>query len=243
MTASALPPLALETRIAALDWPALAADLAARGHAITPPLLTPTEYAALIALYSDDTRFRRRIDMARYRFGEGDYGYFNEPLPPLVADLRERLYARLAPLANGMMTDLRRPDRFPANLADYRAHCHAAGQTRPTPLLLRYRVGGYNCLHRDLYGPLHFPLQCTLMLSRPGVDYAGGEFLLVENRARQQSIGSAMVAAQGACLLFPVYERPVPGKRGPVRAEMRHGVSRITAGERYALGILFHDAA
>ena len=181
--------------------------------------------------------------MARYRFGEGDYGYFREPLPALVAELRVLLYARLAPLANTMVAELGRSERFPASLAAYRAQCHAAGQKRPTPLLLHYGSGGYNCLHRDLYGPLHFPLQCTLMLSRAGVDYQGGEFLLVENRARQQAIGTVIAAEQGACLIFPVHERPVPGKRGSVKAEMRHGVSRITEGERYALGIIFHDAA
>ncbi len=234
---------AIEARVDALDWPAIEAAIAAEGHARTPPLLGAGECRELIALYPEDRRFRRRIEMARYRFGEGDYGYFAEPLPAVVAELRAALYTHLAPIANRMMAEIGRPAHYPASLAGYRRLCHAAGQTRPTPLLLRYGAGGYNCLHRDLYGELLFPLQVTAMLSRRGVDYQGGEFLLVENRPRQQARGEAIAAELGELLIFPVNERPVAGKRGTLRAAMRHGVSRIRTGERYALGVIFHDAA
>ncbi len=233
---------ALTARIDALDWPELAAQLSRQGYAHTPRVLCPRECKALTALYDDDARFRTRIDMARYRFGEGDYGYFAHPLPPLVAELREGLYRRLAPIANTMMREMRMDLRYPARLETYLKACHAAGQLRPTPLLLHYVAGGYNCLHRDLYGKLLFPLQAVAMLSRPGADYTGGEFLLVENRPRQQARGEAIRAEQGQLLIFPVHERPGPGKRGMLRAAMRHGASRIHSGERYALGIIFHDA-
>ena len=233
----------LEERIVALDWTGIEAAIGQRGYARTKPLLSAAECRSLIALYGDDQRFRTRIDMARHGFGQGGYGYFAEPLPELVAALRRALYARLAPLANRMMEALRSELRYPKTLAAYRRHCHAAGQRRPTPLLLRYRAGGYNNLHRDLYGELLFPLQVTAMLSRPGADYEGGEFLLVENRPRRQARGEAIVAEQGELLIFPVYERPVTGKRGVLKAAMRHGVSRLHKGERFALGIIFHDAA
>ena len=181
--------------------------------------------------------------MARHRFGVGGYGYFAEPLPPLVADLRAALYGHLAPIATRMAADLGAATRYPAEHAAYRRLCHAAGQTKPTPLLLHYETGGYNCLHRDLYGPLVFPLQAVVMLSRPGVDYGGGEFLLVENQPRQQARGEAIQPDQGEMLIFPVFERPVAGARGWRRAAMRHGVSRLRWGERYTLGLIFHDAA
>lgn len=234
---------ALRQRIRALDWPAIEAAIAERGYARTRPVLSPAACQALAALYADDSRFRSRIDMARHRFGEGDYGYFAEPLPAVVAALRDALYQNLAPIANRMAAQLGGEPRYPKTLAAYRRRCRDAGQTKPTPLLLRYTAGGYNCLHRDLYGDLLFPLQATIMLSRREVDYQGGEFLLVENRPRQQSRGEAIAAEQGEMLVFPVTERPVQGKRGMLRAAMRHGVSRIHAGERYALGIIFHDAA
>ena len=230
-------------RIDALDWPGIAVAIGGQGYARTPALLTREECRDLTALYRDDRLFRSRIDMARYRFGEGDYGYFAEPLPALVTELRWALYARLAPIANRMMAEMGRAARYPAKLEAYRRRCHTAGQTKPTPLLLHYRAGGYNCLHRDLYGELLFPLQVTAMLSRRGVDYQGGEFLLVENRPRQQARGEAIAAELGELLIFPVNERPVAGKRGTLRAAMRHGVSRIRTGERYALGVIFHDAA
>ncbi len=180
--------------------------------------------------------------MARHRFGEGDYAYFAEPLPPLVAALRTAFYRRLAALANRMAEQLGREVRYPPTLAAYRRRCRAAGQSKPTPLLLHYRAGGYNRLHRDLYGPLTFPLQAAVMLSRPGTDYEGGEFLLVENLPRQQSRGEAIRAERGEVVIFPVFERPVAGKRGTLRAAMRHGMSRLHRGERYVLGIIFHDA-
>ncbi len=233
----------LPRRIAALDWPAVEQAVGAHGHARTAAVLTPAECRELAALDGDDARFRSRIEMARYRFGEGDYGYFAEPLPPLVAEMREALYARLAPIANRMAAALGREARYPPELAAFRRRCRAAGQTRPTPLLLRYGAGGHNRLHRDLYGELHFPLQVTALLSRPGADFEGGEFLLVENRAREQARGEAIRLEQGELVIFPVHERPVPGRRGMLRAAMRHGVSRIHSGQRYALGIIFHDAA
>ena len=232
----------LSARIAALDWPTIEVSIGEQGYARTPPLLRAADCRRLIALYSDDSNFRSRIDMARYQFGVGDYAYFTEPLPPLVTILRQELYIRLAPIANCMMTAMGRAERYPSTLAAYRRRCYAAGQRKPTPLLLRYSAGGYNRLHRDLYGDLAFPLQATAMLSRRGADYEGGEFLLVENRARQQSRGEAIAAERGELLIFPVNERPVPGARGMARAAMRHGVSPVRAGERYALGIIFHDA-
>lgn len=234
--------LDLTTRIDALDWEALAAQVQQQGYARTPQLLNAGQCRALIKMHGDDALFRSRIDMARYRFGEGQYGYFAHPLPPVVAELREGLYRRLAPMANRMMDDMRSPLRYPPGLGTYLKRCHEAGQKRPTPLLLRYGAGGFNCLHRDLYGELLFPLQAVVMLSRPGTDYTGGEFLLLENRPRQQARGQSIRAERGELLIFPVHERPVPGKRGMLRAAMRHGVSTIHSGERFALGIIFHDA-
>jgi hypothetical protein len=240
--AEARPVASLLARVAALDWPALGRELDDWGYALTAPLLTPAECAALAALYADDARFRTRIAMARYRFGVGDYAYFAHPLPRLVRALRTALYARLAPVANAWMEALGEPVRYPARLEDFLARCHDAGQTRPTPLLLRYGPGGYNRLHQDLYGPLAFPLQATAFLSRPGTDYGGGAFLLVEQHPRQQSRGEALLPPQGALVVFPSAVRPVPGTRGPYRARVRHGVGRITRGRRFTLGVVFHDA-
>jgi hypothetical protein len=230
-------------RIEALDWPAIEVSIKECGYARVPALLTAAECASQVALYGDDSLYRSRIDMARHAFGQGDYAYFAEPLPALVAALRDALYGKLAPLANRMMAEMGSALRYPETLAAFRRTCHAAGQTRPTPLLLHYQAGGYNNLHRDLYGELLFPLQATAMLSRRAADYEGGEFLLVENRPRQQARGEAIAAEQGDLLIFPVFERPVQGKRGTLKAAMRHGVSRLHSGERYALGIIFHDAA
>jgi hypothetical protein len=229
--------------IAALDWRALAAALENQGHARAPGVLTAQDCRRLIAMYGDDARFRSRVDMGRHRFGEGDYAYFAAPLPGLVAGLRRELYRRLAPLANRMAAALGRPAQYPRELAAYTRLCHDAGQTRPTPLLLRYREGGYNRLHRDLYGALAFPLQVTILLSRPRVDFTGGEFLLLEDRPRQQARGDAIALDRGEMIVFPVRERPARSGERTVRAVMRHGVSRIRGGERYALGIIFHDAA
>jgi hypothetical protein len=232
----------LRRRIDGLDWPAIGAALDADGFARTPPLLTPAECVGMAALFRDDRRFRSRVSMERYRFGVGDYAYFAHPLPPLVDGLRQHLYRRVAPLANHWADLLGEAGRYPPELADFLARCHAAGQVEPTPLLLRYGPGGYNCLHQDLYGPLVFPLQVTCFLSRPGVDFEGGAFLLVEQRPRQQSRGEAIDPGQGELVIFPSALRPVPGRRGFLRARLRHGVSRVLSGERTTLGIIFHDA-
>ncbi len=226
-----------------LDWDALECQLQSDGHALARDVLAPAACRTLVRLYDDDALFRKRVDMAKHAFGEGDYAYFADPLPALIEELRTRLYAGLAPVANRMMERLGRPQRYPSTLHAYRDICRRAGQTKPTPLLLRYQAGGYNRLHRDLYGDLRFPLQATILLSRAGIDYAGGEFLLVENRRREQAIGAAIALEQGQMIVFPVHERPAAGKRGVVRVQVRHGVSRLTRGQRFALGIIFHDAA
>ena len=226
-----------------LDWPALGDALLQRGHARAVGVLSPEACAAFRVFWERDELFRRRIVMERHGYGEGAYAYFADPLPDAVRALREGLYRHLAPLADEAMAWLGRETRYPPEHAAYRAACHAAGQTKPTPLLLRYGEGGYNRLHRDLYGELAFPFQATFLLSQPGTDFTGGEFLLVENRMRMQAMGEAVPLAQGDMVIFPVRDRPVACKRGPVRAEMRHGVSRVRSGERFTLGIIFHDAA
>ena len=233
----------LPRRIAGLPWSDLETHLFTEGWATTPPLLTPAECAMASAWYADDGHFRKRIDMGRHRYGEGEYGYFRYPLPPLVQTLREGLYAHLAPIAHRWQAALGRDGGFPPALADWLARCHGTGQQRPTPLLLEYAAGGYNCLHQDRYGALAFPLQGAILLSRPGRDFAGGEFLLVETRPRSQSVGQVVPLTQGQLVLFPNMERPVPGRRGMVRVGVRHGVSRITRGRRHTLGLIFHDAA
>ena len=232
----------IASRVGRLDWAAVETAVGAQGFALTPPILTPAECATLAAFYQRDALFRSRIDMARYNFGEGEYKYFADPLPPAVRQLRTAFYRRLAPIANAMMVAMKRRTRYPPTLAAYRAICRAQGQTKPTPLLLKYQAGGYNCLHRDLYGDLLFPLQAACVLSRDDA-YDGGAFLLTEQRPRMQSRGEAIVLRQGQFIIFPVAERPVQGKRGVYRAAMRHGVSRIHRGERVTLGIILHDAA
>jgi len=192
-----------------LDWQSVESNIDENGYALTPPLLSAEDCAALIALYDQDSLFRRRIVMERHAFGAGSYGYFAEPLPPLVGQLRQTLYPGLSPIANRMMERLRSSTRYPETLDKYRHECAAAGQLKPTPLLLRYEAGGYNRLHRDLYGDLAFPIQATAMLSQPGEDFSGGQFLLVENRPRQQAIGAAVDILQGCFILFPTNERPV----------------------------------
>ncbi|HZR80902.1 MAG TPA: 2OG-Fe(II) oxygenase [Candidatus Binatia bacterium] len=229
-------------RLERVDWTAVERSLDDRGHALIPALLTTAECRALVALDPDDRRFRSRIDMERFGFGVGRYGYFARPLPRLVADLRAAAYPRLAPIANRWMEALGESARYPDRLDDFLARCAARGQTRPTPLLLRYEADGYNCLHRDLYGDVAFPLQLTCFLSEPGVDYDGGEFLLVEQRPRAQSRGEAIATRRGDVVVFPNAVRPVAGRRGFYRAHMRHGVSRVRRGERWALGVIFHDA-
>ncbi|HYZ49122.1 MAG TPA: 2OG-Fe(II) oxygenase, partial [Sphingomonas sp.] len=205
-------------------------------------LLSPGECAGVARLYGHEPSFRTRIVMERHAFGRGEYKYFGYPLPPQVEALREALYFRLAPIANRWAERLRLDTRYPPGLDAFLRTCHEAGQTRPTPLLLRYDAEGYNCLHQDLYGSIAFPLQATVLLSRPGEDFAGGEFLLVEQRPRAQSRGEVVPLEQGQAVLFANSERPVPGARGFYRVKLRHGVSRVTSGHRMTLGLIFHDS-
>ncbi len=232
----------IAVRVAALEWPTLAESLASHGYAKTAALLTAEECRGLVASYDDDVRFRSRIDMARFRFGEGDYKYFAYPLPAVVEQLRRALYPHLAPIANRWWSDLGERDRFPETLDGLLKRCHTSGQQRPTPLLLQYKEGGYNCLHQDLYGDVYFPLQVAVFLSAPDVDYTGGEFLLVEQRPRAQSAGEAIRPNQGEAVIFTTRVRPVQGTRGFYRVNVRHGVSRVRSGRRHTLGIIFHDA-
>lgn len=229
-------------RIDALDWKAVQAAFERDGHAVLPPLLDATDRARLIEIEADESAFRRRIVMERYRYGAGRYGYFADPPPP-VAALREGLYPHLAVIANAMSEALGRPERYPADLAAFRQRCAEAGQTKPTPLLLRYEAGGHNRLHQDIYGPLAFPIQAVMLLSDPGRDFTGGEFLLAETAPRQQTRAEVVPIGLGETVIFPTAERPVPGARAMLRARMRHGVSRVRSGVRYTLGVIFHDAA
>jgi hypothetical protein len=226
-----------------LDQAAVAVDLDARGYATIGRLLEPAVCAEFRALYEREEGFRSRVVMARHNFGQGEYRYFAYPLPPVVSGLRERLYPALAPIANRWQEALGLAADFPPTLAAYLERCHAAGQTRPTPLLLKYGPDDYNCLHQDLYGALLFPLQVTVLLSEPGRDFTGGEFLLVEQRPRAQSRAEVVPLRQGDGVIFAVNYRPVRGTRGVYRCVMRHGVSRVRSGGRFALGIIFHDAA
>lgn len=231
------------TSIENVDWARIEADLDSRGWAMADRLLGPDECGALARLYGEDGRFRSTVTMARHGFGRGEYRYFAYPLPQHVADLRTALYPRLAPIANRWNRTLGIDVDFPDDHADFLARCHAAGQERPTPLILRYGAGDYNCLHQDLYGEHVFPLQVAILLDRPGEDFAGGEFLLTEQRPRMQSRGSVVPLHQGDAVVFAVNQRPVQGSRGPYRVTMRHGVSTIRSGRRHTLGIIFHDAA
>jgi len=235
-------PAGITERIARLDWPQIRQLVEADGFATLPPILSPEECASLSATYEIREHFRSRIEMARFRFGLGEYKYFAAPLPPLVAELRVSLYPRVVPVANDWMKALRMRLSFPEKLDDFLERCHRSGQTKPTPLLLRYEAGGYNCMHQDLYGDLAFPLQFTFMLSRYEADYTGGEFLLLEQRARAQSRCDAITLEQGAAILFTTRYRPVKGARGWYRVNVRHGISRVRSGRRFALGIIFHDA-
>ncbi|MEI7711656.1 MAG: 2OG-Fe(II) oxygenase [Rhodospirillales bacterium] len=225
-----------------LDPNSLATDLDRDGYAVRP-LLDAAACRTFAALYDRDGPFRKRIVMEQHGYGRGEYKYFAYPLPPEVADLRATLYAPLATIANQWRLALGQDGRFPDALDEYLARCHAAGQTRPTPLLLRYGKGGFNCLHQDLYGDLVFPLQTAILLSEPNRDFDGGEFLLVEQRPRAQSRGEVVRLRLGEAVIFPVRERPVRGARGYYRVVMRHGVSRILSGNRHTMGIIFHDAA
>ncbi|HZH44507.1 MAG TPA: 2OG-Fe(II) oxygenase [Lysobacter sp.] len=228
----------------ALDPQALQSALDTDGYALTPPLLAPAECAALAALYDDPhTRFRSTVRMARHGFGQGEYRYFDYPLPAAVQRLRETLYPPLAQVANAWAEQLGATERWPDALDALQARCRDAGQCRPTPLLLRYREGDYNCLHQDLYGAVHFPLQAIVLLSAPGVDFDGGELVLVEQRPRMQSRATVVPLVQGQAAIVPVRERPRRGTRGTYRTQLRHGVSTLRAGLRHTLGVIFHDAA
>jgi hypothetical protein len=220
----------------------LAKDLDQTGYAIIPGILSTDVCAALVALYPSDHPFRTRIVMAAHGFGRGEYKYFRYPLPTIVATLREKLYPQLAPIANRWNEALGSEIRYPANLDEFVERCHRAGQTKPTPLLLAYREGDYNRLHQDLYGEHVFPLQVAFLLSAPGTDFTGGEFVLTEQRPRMQSRAEVVPLAQGDGVIFPVHHRPVQGTRGTYRVNMRHGVSRVRSGSRHTLGIIFHDA-
>lgn len=233
----------LRRRVQAIDWPAVGRDLDALGHAHVHGLLTPAECAGLAALYGEEQRFRSRVIMARHGFGMGEYQYFARPLPAVVDTLRDAAYPPLAAVANRWRATLGEPPTYPEMLEAWLKHCHDGGQTRPTPLLLKYGAGDWNALHRDLYGDLVFPLQMTLLLSKPGTDFTGGEFMLVENRPRLQSRSHVVTLGQGDAVIFAVDQRPVKGSKGWYRTAMRHGVSTITSGERMTLGVIFHDAA
>jgi hypothetical protein len=234
-----------ETRndvVGELDWPRIEADLDAVGCAATGPLLDPADCAALRGLYDDDARFRSRIVMARHGFGRGEYKYYSHPLPDPVGRLRPALYERLVPLANRWNEAMSVAVRYPAGHDAFLARCHEAGQVRPTPLLLKYGTGDYNCLHQDLYGEHVFPLQVAILLSEPGRDFTGGEFVLTEQRPRMQSRAEVVSLRQGEGLVFAVHTRPVRGTRGTYRVNLRHGVNRVRTGERFTTGIIFHDA-
>ncbi len=229
-------------RIASLDWTGVAAALDAGGYGLTGALLTQDECRQLAAGYDDDGLFRARIVMARHNFGRGEYKYFAYPLPDLVETLRQAAYPRLAPIANRWAERMGGAADYPPDLPSLLARCRAAGQGRPTPLILRYGPGDYNCLHQDLYGDVHFPLQLAVLLSRPGPDFRGGEFVLTEQRPRRQSRAMVVPLRQGDGVIFAVNQRPVGGARGDYRTTMRHGVSEVLAGQRHTLGVIFHDA-
>jgi hypothetical protein len=248
MNGSAVPilpvpsPLSAEARIAAYDWTALAGELDGFGCAVLPNLLTRQECVSVAALYPDPGHFRSHIVMARHGFGKGEYRYFKYPLPDLIGGLRTALYPRLAGLANTWNERMGLEQRYPGTHAAFLEQCHEAGQIRPTPLLLQYVPGDFNCLHQDLYGDLAFPIQVAILLSEPGRDFTGGEFVLTEQRPRMQSRVEVVPLRQGDAVAFAVHNRPVRGTKGNYRVNLRHGVSRLRAGMRHTVGIIFHDA-
>ena len=235
-------PPAVSGRVAALDWKRIAAELDAHGCAVAAAILSPAECETLAALYASEDRFRSRIVMARHGFGRGEYKYLAYPLPEVVAALRTALYPELALIANRWNEIMRIEVRYPGDHAAFLRRCHRAGQTRPTPLLLQYGTGDYNCLHQDLYGEHVFPLQATFLLSAPERDFTGGEFVLTEQRPRMQSRAEVVPLRQGDGVIFAVNHRPAQGARGSYRVKLRHGVSRVRSGHRRTLGIIFHDA-
>jgi uncharacterized protein len=230
-------------RIDMLDWKGAAESLSEHGYAVTSPILSPAECAALVALYGDENRFRSQVVMERYRFGIGDYKYLANPLPEIVTELRTSAYPHLAEVANCWTEALGEDTpRYPRDHAAFLKLCHKSGQTKPTPLVLHYEAGGYNCLHQDLYGDISFPLQMVFLLGQQGRDWEGGEFILVEQQPRAQSRAQVVLADQGQAILFTTRYRPVKGSHGYYRVNLRHGVSRVHRGTRYSLGIIFHDA-
>lgn len=232
----------LADRVHALDWEGVEKELDAQGFAVIENLITPVECEALVTLYPEENIFRSRVEMARHGFGQGEYKYFRYPLPGIISDLRNAVYSRLAPFANRWNEAMGMDARYPAKHAEFIERCHEAGQLRPTPLLLRYEAGDYNCLHQDLYGEHVFPIQFTLLLSQPGSEFTGGEFVLTEQRPRMQSRVEVVPLTQGDAVVFAVHRRPVRGSRGIYRVSLRHGVSRLRSGQRYTAGIIFHDA-
>jgi hypothetical protein len=233
----------IDERITAVDWARVADELDAQGSAVIPHLLAPGECATLAATYADAERFRSRVVMGRHGFGRGEYRYFAYPLPGLVAQLRTSLYPKLVPVANRWHAAMGMATRFPDCHAAFIERCHAEGQTRPTPLLLQYAQGDYNCLHQDLYGTQVFPLQVVILLCEPGRDFTGGEFVMTEQRPRMQSRAEVVPLRQGDAAVIAVHQRPVQGTRGVYRVNLRHGVSRVRSGRRHTAGIVFHDAA
>jgi uncharacterized protein len=232
----------IPARVEAIDWARVTADLDAQGCAVLNNLLSPEECRAIVALYPDDKNFRSKIVMGRHGFGRGEYKYFSYPLPDLISELRPVLYTQLCGLANRWNETMGIDIRYPASHKAFLQRCHDAGQIRPTPLLLQYEAGDYNCLHQDLYGEHVFPLQVAILLSEPGRDFTGGEFVLTEQRPRMQSRPEVVPLRQGDAVAFAVHHRPVQGTRGPYRVNLRHGVSQIRSGHRHTVGVIFHDA-
>lgn len=241
-TAAAGPTIAITERARSVDWDRVASDLDAHGCATVERLITPAECESLVALYGIEGIFRSRVVMAKHGFGRGEYRYFDYPLPELVADLRASIYPELAPIANRWNEAMGVEVRYPEDHAGFLERCHAAGQVRPTPLLLQYGADDYNCLHQDLYGEHVFPLQVAILLSEPERDFTGGEFVLTEQRPRMQSRPEVVPLRQGDAVVFAVRHRPVQGTRGVYRVNLRHGVSRVRSGHRHTLGVIFHDA-
>lgn len=225
-----------------LHWPDITRDLDGYGNVVLPRILTAEECRVVAAMYKDPNAFRSRVVMGRHGFGQGEYQYFKYPLPRVIADLRAALYARLAPLANAWNEALGIETRYSANHSEFLERCHAAGQVRPTPLLLQYGAGDYNCLHQDLYGEQVFPIQVAILLSKPDIDFTGGEFVLTEQRPRMQSRPEVVPLRQGDGVAFAVHHRPIKGTRGVYRVQLRHGLSRLRSGRRHTVGIIFHDA-
>jgi hypothetical protein len=241
---------AIEQKVDALNWAVAEESLCARGYGVTDVILTPEECAELIAIYGEEKLFRSHVVMERYRFGIGDYKYFDDPLPGVVAEIRTAAYPHLAKIANRWAETLGAnalgldgaQKQYPLEHSEFLKLCHKAGQIKPTPLMLHYEAGGYNCLHQDLYGEVSFPLQMVILLGQPGRDWEGGEFILVEQQPRAQSKAEVVSAKQGQAIIFTTRYRPVKGSRGYYRVNLRHGVSRVHRGTRYTLGIIFHDA-